>query len=166
VITAEQISARIAELGAQIRADIGPGELTLLCILKGSFIFTADLARAIDGPVNIEFLGVTSYGDDTKSSGAVRITHDLTKPIVGQDVIIVEDIVDSGLTLQYLTRVLSARRPASLRVCALLEKKSALAPLKPDYVGFEVGDDFVVGYGLDWAQRLRNLPFIGAVQVK
>lgn len=166
MITAEQISARIATLGAQIRNDIGPGELTLLCILKGSFIFTADLARAISGPVSIEFLGVTSYGDDTQSSGAVRITHDLTKPIAGRDVVIVEDIVDSGLTLQYLTHVLSARRPASLRVCALLEKKSANAPLKPDYVGFEVDDDFVVGYGLDWAQRLRNLPYIGAVQIK
>ncbi len=153
------------EIGARIRQDVGPGEITLLCILKGSFIFTADLCRAIPGPVNIEFLGVTSYGDDTRSSGAVRITHDLSQPIKGRHVIIVEDIVDTGLTLQYLTRVLSARRPASLRVCALLEKPAAGSPIKPDYVGFEIGDDFVVGYGLDWAQRLRNLGYVGAIDV-
>ncbi len=144
---------------------MGDEEITLLCILKGSFIFTADLCRAISGPVNIEFLGVTSYGDDTKSSGAVRITHDLEKPIKGRHVIIVEDIVDTGLTLDYLKTVLSARGPASLRVCALLEKPEAGSPVKPDYVGFVVGPEFLVGYGLDWAQRLRNLPFVGAIDI-
>jgi hypoxanthine phosphoribosyltransferase len=165
LITEEQLSARVRQIGAQIRADVGPGEITLLSILKGSFIFTADLCRAIPGPVNVEFLGVTSYGNDTRSSGAVRITHDLERPISGRHVIIVEDIVDTGLTLAYLKRVLSARHPASLRICALLEKPLAGSPIKPDYVGFEIGDDFVVGYGLDWAQRLRNLPYVGVIDV-
>jgi hypoxanthine phosphoribosyltransferase len=165
LFTAEQIAARVKEIGTQLRADIGPEEITLLCILKGSFIFTSDLARAIDGPVNVEFLGVASYGDDTKSSGAVQITHDLTASIRGRHVVIVEDIVDTGLTLEYLMRVLSARHPASLRVCALLQKPAGKSPIKPDYSCFDLGDDFVVGYGLDWAQRLRNLPFVGAVEV-
>lgn len=163
LISAAQIQARVAEVGARLRADVGPHEITLLCILKGSFVFTADLARAIPGPLNIEFLGVQSYGNQTKSSGAVQITHDLTTAIVGRHVVIVEDIVDTGLTLAYLKRVLSARGPASLRVCALLEKPSGNSPVKPDYSCFEVGDDFVVGYGLDWAQRFRNLPFVGKV---
>lgn len=163
--SAEEIQARVVALGAQIRSDLGPGEFTLLCILKGSFLFTADLARAIPGPLNIEFLGVQSYGDETESSGAVQITHDLTRSIEGQHVVIVEDIVDTGLTLGYLKRVLSARNPASLRVCALLEKPTGKSPVSPDYVGFTVGDEFVVGYGLDWAQRLRNLPYVGAVDL-
>jgi hypoxanthine phosphoribosyltransferase len=128
-------------------------------------MFTADLARAISGPLNIEFLGVQSYGDGTQSSGAVQITHDLTRSIEGQNVVIVEDIVDTGLTLAYLKRVLSARNPASLRICALLEKPAGNSPVAPDYLGFTVGDEFVVGYGLDWAQRLRNLPYIGAVDL-
>jgi hypoxanthine phosphoribosyltransferase len=165
LISEERLAARVREIGAQIRADIGPGEITLLSILKGSFIFAADLCRAIPGPVNIEFLGVSSYGDDTQSSGAVRITHDLQKPIADRHVIIVEDIVDTGLTLAYLKRVLTARHPASLRICALLEKPHAGSPVKPDYAGFEVGDEFVVGYGLDFAQRLRNLPYVGVVDV-
>jgi len=149
-----------------IRADLGPGELTLLCVLKGSFIFTADLARAIEGPLNVEFLGVASYGDGMASSGAVQITHDLTRSIEGHQVVLVEDIVDTGLTLAYLLQILAARRPAALKVCALLEKPSANSPVQPDYVGFQVGSEFVVGYGLDWAQRFRNLPFIGAVELE
>lgn len=163
--SAQQIQERVAELGAQIRDDLGPGEFILLCILKGSLMFTADLARAIPGPVNIEFLGVQSYGNGTVSSGAVQITHDLTRPIEGQHVVIVEDIVDTGLTLAYLKRVLTARNPASLRICALLEKPAGNSPVVPDYKGFTVGDEFVVGYGLDWAERLRNLPFIGSVEL-
>lgn len=165
LISEEQLATRVREIGLQIRQDIGPGEITLLSILKGSFIFTADLCRAIPGPVNIEFLGVSSYGNDTRSSGAVRITHDLEKPIAGRHVVIVEDIVDTGLTLAYLKRVLTARHPASLRICALLEKPQAGSPIKPDYAGFEIGDEFVVGYGLDWAQRLRNLPYVGAIDI-
>lgn len=163
LISALAIQKRVAELGAEVRRDIGPEEITLLCVLKGSFIFTADLARAIDGPVNIEFLGVQSYGNDTKSSGAVQITHDLTTPIKGRHVVIVEDIVDTGLTLEYLKRVLTARQPASLRVCALLVKPVGNSPVKPDYAGFTVGDEFVVGYGLDWAQRFRNLDHVAVV---
>jgi hypoxanthine phosphoribosyltransferase len=163
LISAERIATRVRELAAAIRADVGTGEITLLCILKGSFVFTADLARALEGPVNIEFLGVASYGNRTKSSGAVQITHDLTAPVEGHDVVLVEDIVDTGLTLAYLMRLLAARHPRSLRIAALLEKPSGRSPVKADYVGFEVGDEFVVGYGLDWAQRHRNLPYIGAI---
>lgn len=168
LVSAEQIQARVRELGAQIRADIGPEEITLLCILRGAFIFTADLARAIDGPVRIEFLGVQSYGDATKSSGAVKITHDITAPIEGGHVVLVEDIVDTGLTLRYLMQMLRARGPASLRVCALFEKPDARhevigEDVRVDYVGFSLGQEFIVGYGLDWAQRLRNLPYVAAV---
>ena len=165
LISSEKIAQRVLELGALIRDDYSDEEVTLLCILKGSLMFTADLARAISGPVNIEFLGVASYGNDTRSSGAVQITHDLTTSIENKHVLIVEDIIDTGLTLQYLKRVLSARNPASLKICALLEKPAGKSPVKPDYAGFEVLDEFVVGYGLDWAQRLRNLPYIGAVTV-
>lgn len=160
--TEEQIQKRVRELGAQIRQDYEDEEITLLCILKGSFMFAADLARAIEGKVAVEFLGVRSYGDGTRSSGAVQITHDLTTPIQDRHVLIVEDIVDTGLTLEYLKRVLTARGPASLKICALLQRPGA--PTDPDYVGFRMGDGFVVGYGLDWAQRFRNLPFIGVVQ--
>lgn len=165
LIDEARLAARVRELGSRIRADHGDEEITLLCILKGSFIFTADLARAIPGKVTIEFLGVQSYGDHTQSTGVVQITHDLTKPIEGKHVVLVEDIVDSGLTLRYLIDVLSARRPASLKVCALLEKPVGASLVRPDYAGFEVGSEFVVGYGLDWAQRFRNLPFVGAVDV-
>jgi hypoxanthine phosphoribosyltransferase len=164
LISAERIASRVAELGRAITADYRGRPLVLLVILKGSFVFAADLARAIELPLSVEFLGVASYGDGTASSGAVQITHDLTAPIEGKDVLIVEDIVDTGLTLSYLMRLLEARRPASLRVCALLEKPGRRqAPVDVAYAGFPLGDEFVVGYGLDWAQRYRNLAFIGAV---
>lgn len=163
LLTADQIQTRVKELGRQIREDLGPSEITLLCILKGSIMLTADLARAMEGPLRIEFLGVASYGDEQSSSGAVQITHDLSTPLEGRVVVIVEDIVDTGLTLSYLRRTLMARHPAVLKVCALLEKPAGKSPVKPDYVGFEVGDEFVVGYGLDWAQRHRNLPYVAKV---
>ncbi len=164
LIEADAIQARVTALGAEIRADLGEGEITLLCILKGSYMFLADLSRAIQGPVSVEFLGVQSYGDETRSTGAVKITHDLTAPIQGKSVVVVEDIVDTGLTLEYLTRILRARNPQTLKICSLLEKPSPGSRVKPDYVGFSIGNHFVVGYGLDWAGRHRNLPYVGFVE--
>jgi hypoxanthine phosphoribosyltransferase len=165
LISTEQIASRVAELGRAITQDYRGKQLVLLVILKGSFMFAADLARAIELPLSIEFLGVASYGDGTVSSGAVQITHDLTTPIEGKDVLVVEDIVDTGLTLSYLLRILEARRPASLQVCALLDKPSGRkADVNVAYAGFPLGSEFVVGYGLDWAQRYRNLSFIGKVE--
>lgn len=163
----EQIAVRVAELGRELRAELGPGEVTLLCVLKGAFMFTADLARAMPGPVHVEFLGVRSYGDETTSSGAVQITHDLTAPIEGKHVVLVEDIVDTGLTVRYLLDTLKARAPASLRVCTLFERPSAGSPIRPDHVGFRLeGHEFIVGYGLDWAQRLRNLPYVAEIETR
>jgi hypoxanthine phosphoribosyltransferase len=165
LVSEAQLAERVRELGLQLRSDIGPGEVTLLCILKGAFVFTADLARAMPGPVHIEFLGVRSYGDGTTSSGAVQITHDLTAPIEGKHVVLVEDIIDTGLTVRYLLETLTARHPASLRVCTLFERPAADSPIRPDYVGFQLqGNEFIVGYGLDWAQRLRNLPFVAEIE--
>ena len=163
--SAEQIQRRVQELGAQITQDYAGRAPVLLCVLKGSYVFMADLARAIALPLRVEFLGLQSYGDDTKSSGAVQITQDLTKPVADEDVIIVEDIVDSGLTLSYLLDLMRARNPRSVRVCSLLYKparKKIEVPI--DYLGFTVEDLFVIGYGLDWAQKYRNLSFIGVVE--
>lgn len=164
LFTAEQIRARVAELGAEITRDYAERPLVLLCVLKGSFIFAADLARSIDLPLRIEFLGVQSYGDNTDSSGVVQITLDLSRPIAGENVLIVEDIVDTGLTLSYLTEQLRARQPASVRVCSLLHKPARAKKLVTiDYLGFTIEDVFVVGYGLDYAQTYRNLPEIATV---
>jgi hypoxanthine phosphoribosyltransferase len=161
---AEQIQKRVKELGAQITKDYEGRSLVLIVVLKGSFIFAADLARAIDLPLRIEFLGVQSYGDDTSSSGVVQITQDLTKPVDGEDVLVVEDIVDTGLTLNYILEMLRARRPTSVKMCALLHKPARVKQkVVIDYLGFTIEDQFVVGYGLDWAQRFRNLPDIGVV---
>ncbi len=162
--SAEQIQARVKELGAEITRAYEGRSLVLIVVLKGSFIFAADLARAIDLPLRIEFLGVRSYGDDTESSGVVQITQDLTKPIEGEDVLVVEDIVDTGLTLNYILEQLRTRHPASVQMCALLNKPARMKqPVHIDYLGFTIDDHFVVGYGLDWAQRFRNLPDIGVV---
>ena len=161
----EQIQARVRELGQEITRDYEGRSLVLLCILKGSFMFAADLARSIELPLRIEFLGVQSYGDDTASSGVVQITLDLTRPIDGEDVLIVEDIVDTGLTLDYILRQVDARRPATLKVCSLLHKPARMKKtVSIDYLGFTIDDVFVVGYGLDWAQKYRNLPMIGVVE--
>lgn len=165
LISAETIQARVSELGREIRRDLGTGEITLLGILKGSYMFLADLSRALSGPVNVEFLGVESYGAETRSTGAVKITHDLAAPLEGRSVVVVEDIIDTGLTLEYLRRILTARRPKELRICTLLDKPSAQRAVSPDYVGFTIEDHFVVGYGLDWAGRHRNLPYVGYVTV-
>jgi hypoxanthine phosphoribosyltransferase len=164
LLSADAIAQRIAVLGAQISADYAGKSLVLLCVLKGSFVFAADLARAIDLPLRVEFLGVRSYGDDTRSSGVVQITQDLTRPISGDHVLLVEDIVDTGLTLSYLREQLLARTPASVKVCALLHKPSrSVTPVDIDYLGFTVEDVFVVGYGLDHAERYRNLPYVGVL---
>jgi hypoxanthine phosphoribosyltransferase len=164
LLSADAITQRVKALGAQISADYAGKSLVLLCVLKGSFMFAADLARAIEVPLRVEFLGVRSYGDDTRSSGVVQITQDLTRPIVGDHVVIVEDIVDTGLTLSYLREQLLARTPATVKVCALLHKPSrTVRPVEIEYLGFTVDDVFVVGYGLDHAERYRNLPYVGVL---
>jgi hypoxanthine phosphoribosyltransferase len=161
-----QIAARVGELGAAIARDYQDKELVLVCVLKGCFAFAADLARAIPNhDVQVEFLGLASYGEATKSSGVVQITADLTKPVEGKHVVVVEDIVDTGLTMTYLLENLQTRRPASVKLCALLHKPSRTVRQVPiDYLGFTIPDLFVVGYGLDYAQRYRNLPFIGVLE--
>jgi hypoxanthine phosphoribosyltransferase len=156
-----QIRARVEELGCRITADYDGHSLVLVCVLKGSFVFAADLVRAIALPLRVEFLGVQSYGNGTESTGVVQITQDLTRPLDGEDVLVVEDIVDTGLTLTYIADLLRQRRARSVKVCALLEKPSRLkSPMHIDYVGFTIDDVFVVGYGLDCAQKYRNLPEI------
>jgi hypoxanthine phosphoribosyltransferase len=162
LISRAQLAARVAELGAEITRDYAGREIVLVCVLKGSFVFAADLARAIDLPVRIEFLGVQSYGDETVSSGEVRITLDIADSLAGKHVLLVEDIVDTGLTASFLLDHLKTHDPVSLRVCALLHKPArGKVPVKIDYLGFTIEDVFVVGYGLDQAGLRRNLPFIG-----
>lgn len=164
LLSAQAISERVRALGEQITREYTDKSLVLLGVLKGSFVFAADLARAIQLPLRIEFLAVRSYGDDTRSSGVVQITQDLTRPIAGDHVLIVEDIVDTGLTLSYLREQLLARAPASVKVCALLHKPTrSVRPVEIDYLGFTVPDVFVVGYGLDFAEQHRNLPYVGVL---
>ena len=159
-----QIQARVAELGAQISADYSGKDLTVIGILKGSVLFMADLIRAISMPLAIDFMAVTSYGASTTSSGNVRILKDLDSSITGRHLLIVEDIIDSGLTMQYLLNNLASRGAASLRVCTLLDKpERRLTDVRADYTGFAVPNDFVVGYGLDYNQMYRNLPDIGVL---
>jgi hypoxanthine phosphoribosyltransferase len=164
LLSASAIQSRVAELGAAITRDYqGRGEsLILLGVLKGSFMFLADLCRHIALPVAVDFIAIASYGDETSSSGVVQITSDLTRPIEGKDVIVVEDIIDTGLTADYLLENLATRRPGSVKLCSLLHKPARTQVEVPiDYLGFEVPDKFVVGYGLDVAQQYRNLSFIG-----
>jgi hypoxanthine phosphoribosyltransferase len=159
LFSAEEIKEKVRELGARITRDYADRSLVLLSVLKGSFVFAADLARAIELPLRVEFLGVQSYGDSTQSSGVVRITLDLARPIEGEDVLIVEDIVDTGLTSHYLRDQIAARGPRSVKLCSLLHKPArTVRPVDIDYLGFTVPDVFVVGYGLDAAQLYRNLP--------
>jgi len=156
---------RVIELGADITRDYAGRRVLLLGILKGAAMFLMDLARAIHLPVEIDFMAISSYGSATESSGVVRILKDLESPIEGKDVLIVEDIIDSGLTLRYLLETLQSRKPGTLRVCALLDKaKEREHVLKLDYVGFSIPNRFVVGYGLDYAQLYRNLPYIGVLK--
>jgi hypoxanthine phosphoribosyltransferase len=164
LLSEEKLQARIAELGADIARDYRGKPLKLVGVLKGSFMFMADLARAIDLPLKMDFIGTSSY-QGTKTSGVVRITNDLSRPIDGEHILLVEDIVDTGLTMQYLLENLATRHPASVKVCALLEKPARAKVQVPiDYKGFSIPDEFVVGYGLDWDGRFRNLPFVGVVR--
>jgi hypoxanthine phosphoribosyltransferase len=164
LITAEQLQARVGELAAQIDADYADRELLLVGVLKGAVMVMADLARAMHLPVEMDWMAVSSYGSGTRSSGVVRILKDLDADITGRHVLIVEDIVDSGLTLSWLVGNLLSRSPASLAVCAMLRKPgSAQQHVDVAYTGFEIGDEFVVGYGLDYAERYRNLPFVGTL---
>jgi hypoxanthine phosphoribosyltransferase len=158
LFTAQQIQKRIQEMGAQIDTDYSDGSLHLVCILKGACFFLADLARAIHRDVVIDFIGISSYGRGKTTSGAVKLTKDLDMAIEGADVLLVEDIVDSGVTLTYLVNVLQQRKPRSIRIAALLDKPDRRQrPVKVTYVGFQIPDEFVVGYGLDYAERYRNL---------
>ena len=164
LLSEEQLQRRIHEVGAAIARDYDGKPLKLVGVLKGSFMFLADLARAIDLPIKLDFIGTSSY-QGTKSSGVVRITSDLSRPIEGEHILLVEDIVDTGLTMKYLLENLATRRPASVSICTLLVKPARAQVKVPiDYKGFEIPDAFVVGYGLDWDGRLRNLPYIGVVR--
>src|SRR6266516_5536444 len=165
LITEEEILAKVVDLGKQISRDYEGKNLLLLGTLKGAVPFIADLARAIALPLEIDYMAISSYGNTTQSSGVVRILKDLEGPIDQKDVLIVEDIVDSGLTLHYQMDVLKQRRPLSLRVCALLDKgRERIKVVKLDYTGFQIPNRFVVGYGLDYAQRYRNLPYVGILK--
>ena len=165
MLSAEKIQARVAELGAQITKDYQGKELTLIGIMKGSIFFLTDLARHVDLPITIELMGVSSYQGGTETTGEVRITSDLAKPMHGRHVIIVEDIIDTGLTMQFLLENLGARHPASVKVATLLEKPSRAKVKVPiDYKGFVIEDRFVVGYGLDYGEKFRNLPFVGVMR--
>ncbi len=165
LLPSDLILSKVAELGKIISADYQGKNLLLLGTLKGAVPFIADLARAIDLPLEIDYMAVSSYGNSTESSGVVRILKDLEGPVQQKNVLIVEDIVDSGQTLHYLMEVLRQRRPLSLRVCTLLDKgRERIKPVELDYTGFQIPDRFVVGYGLDYAQRYRNLPYIGILK--
>ncbi len=165
LIDEQKVQARVRELGQQISREYRGRDLTLLGVLKGSVFFVTDLARAVDLPLTVEFLGVSSYQGGTESTGEVRITSDVTRPLAGQHVLVVEDIIDTGLTMRFLLDNLRARHPASLRVCTLLEKPvRARTRIDIDYKGFVIDDVFVVGYGLDFGERYRNLPFIGVMK--
>ncbi|NOK05420.1 MULTISPECIES: hypoxanthine phosphoribosyltransferase [Myxococcus] len=167
LISEDKLQARVRELAAEITRDYAGKDLTLICVLKGSAFFTIDLAKYIDLPVKLEFLGVSSYQGGTESTGEVRITTDVSKPMAGKHLLIIEDIIDTGLTMQFLLENLRARHPASLKVCTLLEKPSrARTKVDIDYKGFVIDDLFVVGYGLDFGEVYRNIPFIGVMKNK
>ena len=165
LISEQDVNARIAEVAKQISEAYEGKTLHMICVLKGSVFFICELAKRITVPVTLDFMSVSSYGDDTKSSGVVKIVKDLDQPLEGKDVIIVEDIIDSGRTLSHLVKLLSQRDPASLQLCTLLDKPDRrVVEVDVKYTGFEIPDEFVVGYGLDYAQKHRNLPYIGIVE--
>ena len=166
LLTEEEVDKRIQEIGEQISKDYAGKQVHLVCVLKGGSFFMCELAKRITVPVSLDFMSVSSYGNDTKSSGVVRIVKDLDEPLAGKDVLIVEDIIDSGRTLSYLIEVLKQRGPESIRLCTLLDKpeRRVKKQVTVDYTCFTIPDEFVVGYGLDYAQKYRNLPYIGVVE--
>lgn len=165
MISEEDVDKRIQELGKQISEAYAGKQVHLICVLKGGVFFMCELAKRITVPVSMDFMSVSSYGEGTSSSGVVKIAKDLDEPLEGKDVLVVEDIIDSGRTLSYLIEILKKRNPASIRLCTLLDKpERRVTDVKVDYVGFNIPDEFVVGYGLDYAQKYRNLPFIGVVE--
>ncbi len=165
LVSEKAVNERIVELGKQISKDYEGKQVHLICVLKGGVFFMCELAKRISVPVSMDFMSVSSYGGDTKSSGVVKIVKDLDEAIEGKDVLIVEDIIDSGRTLYYLIDILKKRNPKSVHLCTLLDKpERRVKDVKVDYVGFNIPDEFVVGYGLDYAQKYRNLPFIGVVE--
>lgn len=166
LISEEEVDARIRELGEKISKEYEGKQIHLICVLKGGVFFMCELAKRITVPVSMDFMCVGTYGDGTKSSGVVRLAKDLDESIENKEVLIVEDIIDSGNTLYYLMDVLRQRKPASLRLCTLLDKPDRrVKDVHVDWTGFEIPDEFVVGYGLDYAQKYRNLPYIGVVEV-
>jgi hypoxanthine phosphoribosyltransferase len=165
MITAEQLQNRIREIGAKITHDYAGRRPELICVLKGAIVFMSDLMRAIDLNLTIDFIAVSSYGKGANSTGEVKILKDLDEPLEGRDIILVEDILDTGLTLSYLVKNFRARGATSIKIVALLNKpRRRKVPVTPDYVGFEIPDEFVVGYGLDFGERYRNLPYIGVIR--
>ncbi len=166
LLSEEEVDKRIKEIGEQITKEYAGKEIHLICVLKGGVFFMCELAKRINIPVSMDFMAISSYGDDTKSSGIIRIVKDLDQSITGKDVLVVEDIVDSGRTLSYLLEMLKDRKPNSLKLCTLLDKPDRrVIDVNVDYTGFKIPDEFVVGYGLDYAQKYRNLPFIGIVHL-
>ena len=167
LVSEEDVDKRICELGERISRDYEGKQVHLICVLKGGVFFMCELAKRITVPVSMDFMSVSSYGADTKSSGVVKIIKDLDEPLEGKEVLIVEDIIDSGRTLYYLIDMLQKRNPESIRLCTLLDKpERRVKEVKVDYVGFNIPDEFVVGYGLDYAQKYRNLPCIGELVFK
>ena len=165
LISEETLDLKIRELGEQISQDYAGKQVHLICVLKGAAVFMCELAKRITVPVTMDFMNVGSYGDCTSSSGIVKITKDLDETLEGKDVIVVEDIIDSGNTLSYLWKVFEKRNPNSMKLCTLLDKpERRVCEVDVDYVGFVIPDEFVVGYGLDYAQKYRNLPYIGVVE--
>lgn len=163
--TEDEINKRIAELGAQITKEYAGSSITMICILKGAAAFACELAKRIELPVEMEYMRCSSYGDETESSGVVKIDLDLDRPIRDKNVLVVEDIIDTGRTMNYLLDILRDRGPASVKLCALLDKPDRrIADVSIDYTGFVIPDKFIVGYGLDYAQKYRNLPYIGVVE--
>lgn len=166
LLSEEEVDRKIEEIGKQISRDYEGKSIHLICVLKGGVFFTCELAKRISVPVSLDFMSVSSYGGDTKSSGVVKIIKDLDEPLDGKDVLIVEDIIDSGRTLSYLIEILKKRNPKSLKLCTLLDKpERRVTDVEVDYALFNIPDEFVVGYGLDYDQKYRNLPYIGVVEI-